>query len=204
MAEKEPKNAVSAWDVLGPSKPRLRRTPDAVGARCAADGCDVTKGITYEKPLCWKHWKDFDALLIFECDQCHWFDELVGEFTDENLCYECVDRERHGFPPTPVYAHCPVERRVRFLYILKLDEGKYYIGQTNSLELRLSEHSDGTVRTTRGRHPKLVCFEKWVGRYDELIEEESEMTRIAVNNPRVIRHMVEEWQKSYRLVDFGA
>ena len=204
MTDKEPKGAGSAfWEALGPPKPKLPRTPDAVGVRCAADGCDVTNRITYDSPLCWNHWKDFDNLLIFECEWCHWFDEHFGEDPDELLCFECIGREQRGMPPTPIYAHGPVERRVRFLYVLKLDGGKYYIGETNSLELRLGEHLDDTTISTRGKHPKLVYFEQWHGQTDELKAKEKELTRIAVDNPRVIRRMVEEWQKPYRLVDFG-
>ena len=193
-----------SWEELAKSAPpRLRRTAEAVGARCATDYCDVTMGITYKKPLCYNHWKEFDALRIFECERCHWFDELVGEFSDEDICYECVDRERRGFQPTPVYAHASVERRVRYLYVLKLDGGKYYCGQTNDLVIRLREHQDGTTPSTHGKRPRLVWFEEWIGRKKEMNQAEDDLTLMAVNNPRVIRRMVEEWQKPLRLVDLS-
>jgi len=194
-----------SWEQLAAlTPPRLPKSTEAIGARCARDGCDIQKDISYERPLCWAHWKDFDSLLIFECERCHWFDELVGEFSDADLCWECESRERQEAPPAPIYAHGPVERRVRYLYILKMLGGKWYVGQTNALDLRLKEHQDGNTISTRGQRPKLVWFEKWVGLYQELIEEEANLTRLARDNPRVIRRMVEEWQSPHRLVDWNA
>ena len=117
---------------------------------------------------------------------------------------ECEGREKQKASPVPVYAHGPVERRVRYLYVLKMDGGKFYVGQTNSLELRLQEHQEGNTPSTRGKHPKLVWFQKWISDYDGLIEKEDYLTRIAVENPRRIRRMVEEWRKPHRLVDLDA
>lgn len=163
---------------------------------------DCKKTIAFERPLCYKHWKEFDRFEISEYERCHWFDELVGVSSEDDLCYECIDRERRGYPPRQVHNHAPVERQVRYLYILKLDGGQYYVGQTNELGLRLKEHQDGLTASTKGRHPRLVWFEKWIGNRDELNDEESELTRLCKQNPRAIRRMVTEWQKLFRLVDF--
>lgn len=192
-----------SWENLPPPPPRIPRTADSVGKRCAADNCGETRRVTFNKPLCWSHWKEFDEYLILECERCHWFAELVGEWTDEELCYECVDRERRGYPPTPIYAHGPVERRIRYLYILKLDGGQYYAGQTNHLAIRLNEHKDGTTPSTKGNHPKLVYFKEWVGRTNELNRNEDMLNRMARENPRAIRRKVEEWQQPLRLVELG-
>ena len=191
-----------SWEELAKNAPeRLNRTADAIGFRCATDYCGVTRGITYEKPLCYAHWKEFDRYFLSECGECHWFSEDVGFGTDENLCYECFDRQRRAFPPSPVYAHAPVQRRIRYLYILKLEGGSFYIGQTNSLEMRMQEHSDGVVPSTRGKTPKLVWFEEWVGDRKELDTEEDDLTRLALASPRAIRTKVSEWQRPLRLVD---
>lgn len=41
-----------------------------------------------------------------------------------------------------------------YLYILKsLKDGKLYIGSTNNLKRRFSEHNDGLVISTKGRRP---------------------------------------------------
>ena len=192
----------SSWEELAKNAPqRLNRTADAIGVRCATDYCETTRGITYEKPLCYGHWKEFDRYFLSECGRCHWFTEDVGFGSDEELCYQCFDRERRGFPPSPVYAHAEVERRIRYLYILKLDGGSFYVGQTNSLEIRLQEHSDGVVASTRGKNPKLVWFEEWIGDRRGLNGEEDTLTRLAITNPRTIRVKVAAWQRPLRLVD---
>ena len=54
--------------------------------------------------------------------------ELVGEFSEEDLCPYCY----RGLE-VPVAAHGPVEHRDRYLYILKLDGGQFYVGQTDDL-----------------------------------------------------------------------
>ena len=191
-----------SWDELAEAAPqRLVRSTEVIGVRCATDYCEVTRGITYKKPLCYTHWRDFDRYLISECGRCHWFSEDVGDGSDEGLCHECYDRERRSFPPSPVYAHGPVQRRIRYLYILKLDGGSFYVGQTNSLEMRLQEHSDRVVHSTQGKNPKLVWFEEWIGNRRGLNQAEDALTRLAIRNHRAIRVKVAAWQRPLRLVD---
>jgi putative endonuclease len=36
-----------------------------------------------------------------------------------------------------------------YVYVLKSQEGKYYVGQTNSLALRLKEHNEGKKGFTK-------------------------------------------------------
>ena len=49
---------------------------------CAAKGCD--KPVTYEKPLCYPHWLEFDSFEIEECKKCHYFSD------DLHLQMDCV------------------------------------------------------------------------------------------------------------------
>ncbi|MEE8473438.1 MAG: GIY-YIG nuclease family protein [Dehalococcoidia bacterium] len=161
---------------------------------CARIGCD--KPASYEKPLCYEHWMEFDRYGIFECERCHRFDEQV---VNEDLCWDCS-----GGKEVPIHAHGPVDYQRHYLYILKLDGGEFYIGQTNDLEIRLKEHQDGRTRSTKGKHPKLVWFEKSQGNREELKEEEDDLTRLAKHSPRAIRRMVAEWQRPLRLVDLEA
>lgn len=180
------------------------RTPEVVGVKYANVDCYSTKGISYKKPLCYECWKDFDRFEIFECERCHWFDEMVGELRDEDLCFECVARDTRGQPPTPIYDHAIVKHQTRYLYILKLDEGKYYVGQTDDLELRLKEHQDGTTPSTRGKNPRLAWFEGWFGHRKELNAEEDRLTILGKKNIRAIRRMIAEWQRPYQLLDLNA
>jgi predicted GIY-YIG superfamily endonuclease len=97
-----------------------------------------------------------------------------------------------------------VEHHLRYLYILKLNDGSYYVGQTNDLEHRLKEHQDDLTMSTGGKVPKLVWFEKWLGDRQGLNAEESELTKLATTRPYVIRRMITEWQKPLKLVDLSA
>ena len=46
-----------------------------------------------------------------------------------------------------------------YVYILQLDDGDFYIGQTNDLETRFMEHSlDAGAEATKGKDCKLVWF----------------------------------------------
>ena len=125
---------------------------------------------------------------------------MIGALTpDEDLCFDCAQNK-----DVAVHPHAPVEYRTRFLYILKLDGGRYYAGQTNDLELRLQEHRDGGTKDTAGRNPRLVWFERWVGDQKGLNEEEGQLQNLTRDNPRAIRRMVAEWQRPLRLVDLEA
>jgi predicted GIY-YIG superfamily endonuclease len=202
MNEKKSKSeTVLSWErsAAAAAAAYIPKSIEAVGTRCARAGCPNTKGISYEKPLCWRCWKAFDALEIVECERCHWFSDIVGAVTEEDWCFDCVESAA-----PPIYAHGPVERTLRYLYILKLDGGHWYVGQTNALELRVKEHQDGDTVSTKGKNPKLVWFEEWSGEYKELLEQESTLTRIAHENPRAIRRMVEAWQRPHQLVHWDA
>ena len=45
-----------------------------------------------------------------------------------------------------------------FVYILMLNNGNYYIGQTRDLYVRLHEHRSNMSTMTRGKQPKLQWF----------------------------------------------
>ena len=50
-----------------------------------------------------------------------------------------------------------------YVYLLKsLHDGRYYIGQTKAIEIRLQRHNSGQVLSTRARRPfMLIGFEKF-------------------------------------------
>jgi predicted GIY-YIG superfamily endonuclease len=75
------------------------------------------------------------------------------------------------------------------VYILKLDNGDFYIGHTRELRERLSEHRDQKVSSTAGRTPKLQYFEVLPTREDAE-RREDELKRLEDSNPRQIRRMI--------------
>lgn len=63
-----------------------------------------------------------------------------------------------------------------WMYILECNDGSYYIGSTNNLELRLQEHSNGEgANHTKKRLPvKLIYFEEF-DRIDEAFYREKQV-----------------------------
>ena len=162
---------------------------------CARIGC--TKPVSYDRPLCYPHWTKFDSLFLYECAKCHRFDDVLHEVdhSDDDHCFDCARGDE-----VPVHIHAPVEHIERYLYVLKLDGGRYYIGQTNDLELRVKEHQDGLTKSTAGKNPRLAFFQKWTLGKEFLDEYEEDLTLLNKSNPRAIRRGVTEWQRLIRLV----
>jgi len=49
-----------------------------------------------------------------------------------------------------------------YIYILKDDHGRFYVGSTSNLERRMSQHRYGGAKTTRGMvNPKLVLSQEF-------------------------------------------
>ena len=89
-----------------------------------------------------------------------------------------------------------------FVYILKLEGGEYYAGQTRELRERLSEHRDGQVQSTKGRNPKLVWFGQLPTR-DAAATTEVELKKLVDSNPRQIRRMVISFKDLANELDYS-
>ena len=90
-----------------------------------------------------------------------------------------------------------------FIYILKLDGGKFYAGHTRELRERLSEHRDGKTRSTAGKNPRLVWFDT-VDTREEAAEVEATLKELIDRNEREVRRMVTEFLDLIREVDTEA
>ena len=59
-----------------------------------------------------------------------------------------------------------------YVYVLRNDEGRFYVGQTDDLTRRLAEHNGGTAFSTRNRGPwHLVYYEELTTRASALKRE---------------------------------
>ena len=86
-----------------------------------------------------------------------------------------------------------------FIYILKLDDGKFYAGHTRELRERMGEHRDGKTKSTANKNPLLVWFEI-VDTRKEASERESQLKKLIDKNEREVRRMVNKFQDYVRLV----
>jgi putative endonuclease len=56
-----------------------------------------------------------------------------------------------------------------FVYILRNSTGRYYIGQTSDLSLRLQRHNEGKVFWTKNRGPwEIVYFQSFQTRSEAI------------------------------------
>ena len=88
-----------------------------------------------------------------------------------------------------------------YVYILKLDNGSYYVGHTRELRERMLEHKHGSTVSTAGKHPKLRYFEVLPTR-ETAMTREAEIEKIRKKNNREILRMITRFNDLVRELDF--
>ena len=136
-------------------KPRPRTRPAPVAKICEFWSCQ--EEVRDDHFLCRDHYSQFQEDSIDKCPSC-------GRYKDAQYetCLECnaklqprTTRESRAPYRThrdvdPAWEAGDAETETFFAYVLKLDAGEFYAGQTRDLRARLMEHRDGKVLTTRG------------------------------------------------------
>jgi len=190
---------------------------------CAKWGCN--RSATYDKPLCYEHWLEWEAWELDECNRCHYFYDdsnfVLYDMPDDDviagyprMCDDCLqvtlmddgrDNPWRGREPErkPIIAHADIKRPIRYVYILKLSDATFYIGQTNDLGIRLQEHKDGQQAQTRGKAPKMVYYESFEGMRKRVDEREIELTILNSSGPgrRNLRQVIEKFRAPLKLLD---
>jgi putative endonuclease len=59
-----------------------------------------------------------------------------------------------------------------FVYVLQNSDGRFYIGQTSDVELRLQRHNEGRVFWTKGRGPWGLVYSEEFGTRSEAMAKE--------------------------------
>ncbi|MFQ5873154.1 MAG: GIY-YIG nuclease family protein [Dehalococcoidia bacterium] len=128
-------------------------------------------------------------------------DEFDERISLEDLWAQLMDSLPEERPPVP--PRIPLQHIEHFVYILKLSDASFYIGQTKSLAVRLQEHKDGLQSRTKGKNPKLVYFKRYIGDRREVTKTENRLTvlnRSAVGRRR-LRELIENFRAPLRLLD---
>lgn len=169
--------------------------------------------------LCGIHYKGFQENKVDECPGCN-----RAKDSQYDLCRDC-----YNSLPTQHYRNGNGNGRVRsaaasykwykkeyspawekgdaaasefFVYILKLEGGSFYAGQTRELRERLSEHRDGNTMSTAGKNPKLVWFAAFPSR-DAATSMEVDLKKLIDTNPREIRRLVVRFRDFIRELDYS-
>ena len=90
-----------------------------------------------------------------------------------------------------------------FVYVLTLDGGAYYVGNTNDLHARLQEHRTNMSQSTKGKYPKLVWFTT-VPTRSEAEDLEKELNNLNANTQtrREIHRMVVRFKQLVVELDY--
>jgi len=175
---------------------------------CGYFSCN--RRIRGDRFLCAEHYKDWKDGLVDECPNCGRFKNA-----EYKLCLDCAqgrlqpqwksatavsDQKEHYAPESSkAWTKGDKEAARFFVYILKLDDGNFYVGHTRELRERMSEHRDSKTVSTAGRHPSLQYFEILPSR-EAATAREAELKELARSNPRQIRRIIIGFQDLIRLV----
>ena len=139
--------------------------------------------------FCYEHWLDFEAGYIDDCPKCR-----RGKNVEYEYCLECENKKspspskkynKYAKEHSIAWEKADKERSVWYVYILELDDGSFYAGQTGELRERMMEHRMNKENATKNRNPKLKWFAP-VGSRNAAEEHEIELKKLIDNNPRAI------------------
>lgn len=183
---------------------------------------DCDKLIKSDHILCYDHYTEKLDGLVDTCPDCN-----RAKYAEYDFCLDCFNKEpKKRIQNTPTVSRgsstsVPRTNNNRyqqehsaawdkgdenatefFVYILKLDGGKFYAGQTRELRERMDEHKDGGTKSTAGLNPKLVWFNTLPTR-DAATKMEVDLKRLVDHNPREIRRMVIGFKDLVRELDYS-
>jgi len=104
--------------------------------------------------------------------------------------------------PSKAWARRDKDTDKFYVYVLKLDNGDYYIGQTREIRERMMEHRDGRTSSIGTRKPKLQYFEI-LGSREAAMSREKELKDIEKKNRREIVRIIREFQDITQELDYN-
>ena len=188
-------------------KARSRTSPAPATKTCEFWSCQVE--IRDEHFLCRDHYSAFQEDSIDQCPSC-------GRYKDAQYetCLECdaklrprTTREKGAAyqiqsDAAPAWEAGDAEATSFYAYVLKIDGGQFYVGQTRDLRARLMEHRQGTgALISRGKHPKLQWFAMLTTRRQAMAKEK-QLKELLKRNPREMRKLIIDFRDVHRELEF--
>ena len=212
--------AVSAAQAADESSARNGRSTSKRGSKPTrtykANTClfwDCKKRIRDNHVFCYEHFQGLQAGKVDECPGCGFAKDAQYE-----TCLDCRNngrrssakgskgggRSKSWYKPeySPQWEARDAKTDTFYVYLLKLDGGRFYAGQTRELRERLSEHRDGHTKSTAGRNLKLVWFGVLPSR-EAATSTEVELKKLVDSNPREIRRMVIGFKDLVQELDYS-
>jgi len=146
----------------------------------------------------WVELRDEEHELPFMCNDC--FNIVLQEEGKQPLWPNNIPEEHAP------HFHFPISRTTRWIYVLKLKDGNFYVGQTTNLVLRRQEHQDGKQHQAKGKDPKLVYYRQFDGVRANVdwIEDEFTLLNQSAAGRRKLREILEKFREPLRLLDLEA
>ena len=85
----------------------------------------------------------------------------------------------------------PTRTASRYVYLLTLDGGDFYMGLTDDLERQIRQHHEGEFPSTAGRNPQLVWSEQWVGDESKLQSRMDRLAKMYSENPNAMLYRLQ-------------
>jgi len=141
--------------------------------------------------LCAEHYEGFQDEDIDKCPVCDKYKDA-----EYDVCLKCkrnVGTKLVRIERSDKWDSSATKDTRYYAYILILKDGSYYVGHTEDLRVRLSEHRDGKVITTRSKEPSLRYFEILKDR-DSAAAREAVLKDLERLNSREIRRMIRRFE----------
>ena len=102
-----------------------------------------------------------------------------------------VSKQKRPYNPKPLKSWSKKDGGINqfYVYILRLNNGKFYVGHTKELITRITEHREGQTISTAGENPKLRYFEVFPTREEAMVREH-ELKRHIKHDQREIYRMI--------------
>lgn len=152
--------------------------------------------------LCSIHYAMYETGTIDRCPECMKYKEIRYE-----VCGKCHPSAASASTSSRANIPSRDDRKFPtdsdadefFVYVLTLDGGEYYVGQTREIHERLHEHRNDMSQSTKGRNPKLAWFTTVPTRKDAAdLEQKLQQLNTNASSRRQITRMVVQFK---RLVD---
>ena len=149
---------------------------------CNFWACDIPVSKKDHK-FCFEHWLDDKDGFLDKCPDCKKYKDVMYEF-----CLDCKSFKNGKYKKehSVAWEKSDLDVSTFFVYILKLNDGKYYAGQTNNLRRRIYQHKEKqTTKSTKGKEAKLLWFAPLPSR-DSAERAEVELKKLIDKNPSAI------------------
>ena len=162
--------------------------------------------------FCLDHYYDEVDGFIWQCKSCDSYIDIQYE-----VCLDCksnpkkpssksskpTPRNKYQQESNPAWDKADKEVSTFFVYILRLNDGTYYAGQTNNLRRRMYQHKEkNTTKSTKDKQGKLMWFAPMPTR-DSAAKAEVEMKNLIDKNPSKIDEKIIAFRDLIREVDMG-